>query len=248
MSTSCPNKQYSRHSEYYIPDANLHLLVDNMLFRVHSFFFERDSAKFRAVLEAPIAPNTARSGSSDSKPIVIKNSSPSEFARFLFIFYNPTYSDYTDLSASDWTSVLKTACEHEFVEVQNCAIRGLQTCDLTTVDRIYIYELYKADPKYIVPLYVEMAKREEAPTDEEVKRLGSDTSLLIFRLREYLRSRPGLSRKSPLPANVNDDDAIDAVCLFLRLDRSRMQNSGSSPTNCKGKKACPNSKAAKSGQ
>lgn len=188
----------------------------------------------------------------------------------MFINLFSTYSNYSDMTASDWTSVLKTACEHEFVEVQHCAIRGLQTCDLTTVDRIHIYELYKADPKYIVPLYVEMAKREDAPTDEEVMHLGSVTSLLIFRLREYLRSRPGLSRKSPLPASVNDDDAFDAVCLFLRLDRSRIQNSGarvtsplrvkhrintnnlplilgSSPTG-KGKKTCPNSKATKSGQ
>ncbi|KAF8181819.1 hypothetical protein BJ912DRAFT_605494 [Pholiota molesta] len=243
--SNCPNKQPSHHPEYFLPGGDLYLLVDNVVFRVHSFFFERDSAKFRAFFETPVSPNTARSGSSESKPIVIKNSSPTDFAKFLYIFYNPSYSNYTNLSVSDWTSILKTACEQEFVEVQHCAIRGLESLELTTVERLRIYLMYKAHAKYLVPLYIELATRDEGPTDKEVDHLGSETSLLIYRLREYLRSRTGLGGKSPLPSDVTDDDALRAVCHFLHLDFFQFQSSGL-PT--KGKKKCPNSKGGKPGQ
>ncbi|KAF9479393.1 hypothetical protein BDN70DRAFT_696162 [Pholiota conissans] len=243
---SCPNKQPVRHQEYFLPGGDLYLQVDNVLFRIHKFFFERDSAHFRTLLDSPVAPNTTRSGSSETKPIAIRNSSPSEFAKFLFIFYNPKYSDYTDFDTADWTCVLKIACEHEFVEVQHCAIRALQDCDLSTVERIHVYKLYKVDPKYLVPLYIAMAVRDEGPTDKEVHHLGAETSLLIFRLREYLRSRNGFGGKSPLPPDVSDDDALRAVCHFLQVDVSQMQSLVST-SNFKGKKSpCP--KGGKRGQ
>ncbi|KAF8953190.1 hypothetical protein BDZ97DRAFT_1367492 [Flammula alnicola] len=229
-STSDPFKQFEHHPQYYISDGNLYLLVDNVLFRVHSFFFERDSAKFREILDAPVAPNQPRPGCSEAKPILIEHSSPSEFAKFLWVFYNPTYSVYT-ATVPEWTSILKTACEYEFVEVQHLAIRGLQSCELSTVERIRIYQLYDADPKYIVPLYIKMCMRDEAPTNEEVKHMGSETSLLIFRLRESLRSRAGNGGKSPLPAGVDEEDALDAVCDFLGVDSSRIQISVSSSTS-----------------
>jgi hypothetical protein len=130
------------------------------------------------------------------------------------------------LSVSDWTSILKTACEQEFVEVQHCAIRGLESLELTTVERLRIYLMYKAHAKYLVPLYIELATRDEGPTDKEVDHLGSETSLLIYRLREYLRSRIGLGGKSPLPSDVTDDDALRAVCHFLHLEFSQFQSSG----------------------
>ncbi|KAF9479078.1 hypothetical protein BDN70DRAFT_710849 [Pholiota conissans] len=235
-SSQCPNKQPERHGEYYIPSGDFFLLVDNTLFRVHAYFFDRDSEKFRKILGCAVAPNQIRIGSSDSKPFPVKNSSPAEFAKFLWMFYNTTYSDYSTATITDWTSILKVACEYDFIEVQHAAIRGLQTCTLTTVERIQIYELYKAHSKYLVPLYVEMAMRDEAPSNDEVAKLGSATALLIFRLREYLRARTGLGGKSPLPADVGEEDARQAVCAFLKLDYSQFQSSASA-SNCANKSA-----------
>lgn len=134
------------------------------------------------------------------------------------------YSDYSDATTSDWTDILKIACENCFLEVQHCAIRGLQACDLTTVERISIYEMYRAEKRYIAPLYAEMAMRDQSPNKAEEEKLGDKTTLLIFRLREHLRSRPvtTFNDVSPLPAGIDDDDALHVVCEFLGIDPARV--------------------------
>ncbi|KJA28715.1 hypothetical protein HYPSUDRAFT_50910 [Hypholoma sublateritium FD-334 SS-4] len=219
------SKPYERNREFFLPGGDLYLLVDNVVFRIHGYFFERDSAKFRAKLGAHIPPNQTRPGSSESNPIAIKNTSPAEFSKFLWIFYNKKYSDYSTATTADWTAILKIACENDFLEVQHCAIRGLQACDLTTVQRIAIYEMYRADKRYIVPLYVEMAMREQSPTRDEEDLLGDKTTLLIFRLREHLRSRPTttFTDVSPLPAGIDDDEALRAVRVWAAQEGPETQ-------------------------
>ena len=119
---------------------------------------------------------------------------------------------------------MKIACENDFIEVQHCAIRGLQACDLTTVQRIVIYELYHADKKYTVPLYAEMAMRDQSPSTAEEKLLGDKITLSIFRLRERLRSHaiPTFSDISPLPVGIDNNEALRLVCAFFHIDPARV--------------------------
>ena len=40
------------HSEqYYLPGGDLYILIQNTMFRIHRYFFMRDSALFRARIE-----------------------------------------------------------------------------------------------------------------------------------------------------------------------------------------------------
>lgn len=90
---------------------------------------------------------------------------------------------------------------------------------LSAVELIHVYELYKVDRQYLVPLYAILCRREECPTDEEAKQLGLQTTLLIFRLREVLRSQLGNgSDKSPLPPNLDDDDVTRVICSSLGVE------------------------------
>jgi len=63
--------------------------VDDTFFRVHSYFFVRESRKFRD--ELTVLPETGkqRKGSSESNAIHIRDASPEEFANFLWVIYNP---------------------------------------------------------------------------------------------------------------------------------------------------------------
>lgn len=58
-------------------------------FRVHRYFFERESNYFQRELLAPAAPGGQRSGISETSSIVLSDVGPEEFARFLWVFYNP---------------------------------------------------------------------------------------------------------------------------------------------------------------
>ena len=103
-----------QHERYYIPSGDviflvrLHLStpfdkllysfrttrrsllqVENHLFRVHRYFFERESALFRDMLALPAPSDTEREGMSDENPIHLPQVECEEFSRFLWVFYNP---------------------------------------------------------------------------------------------------------------------------------------------------------------
>lgn len=99
-------KQIQRHRSFYIAGADLTVLVrhhlpiiilaeadlcfiksGNTLFRVHRYFFERESRVFREqfLLASEATSNT---GYTDSTAIAI-DASAEDFAKLLGLFYNP---------------------------------------------------------------------------------------------------------------------------------------------------------------
>jgi hypothetical protein len=63
--------------------------VDNTLFRVHRYFFIRDSSWFWEELPYPLPPGETTEGSSEKRPFVLEDITREEFALFLWVFYNP---------------------------------------------------------------------------------------------------------------------------------------------------------------
>jgi len=74
------------------------------------------------------------------------------------------------------------------MEAKNFAIRGLQGCTIDISERVSIYQNYRADLGYLIPLFAELCIRTDGPTDDESDKMGAKTSLMIFRVRERLRS------------------------------------------------------------
>jgi hypothetical protein len=67
----------------------IYLQVENILFRVHRYFFTRDSAFFRDKLPHPPPPGEFTKGSSDGNPFVLEDTLRIDFERLLWVFYNP---------------------------------------------------------------------------------------------------------------------------------------------------------------
>ncbi|KZP05991.1 hypothetical protein FIBSPDRAFT_966830 [Athelia psychrophila] len=42
----------TKHPQYYFKDGNVVFLIDEVLYNVHRYFFERDSAHFRSILDS----------------------------------------------------------------------------------------------------------------------------------------------------------------------------------------------------
>ena len=102
--------------------------------------------------------------------------------------YDDRKYDIYDTSVTEWTTILKLSTELDFVEAKNFAIRGLQGCTLEIAERVSIYQKYHADVAYLIPLFAELSIRSDGPTDEESEKMGAKTSLMVFRVRERLRS------------------------------------------------------------
>ena len=100
-----------RHPKYYLNGGDVHFLVrsstivcdicdadrnglpplqvENYIFRVHRYFFERESLFFREKLGAPPPPGQPPKGSSDVNPFPLDDVHEEDFSRFLWVFYNP---------------------------------------------------------------------------------------------------------------------------------------------------------------
>ncbi|PPQ64174.1 hypothetical protein CVT24_008548 [Panaeolus cyanescens] len=204
-------RNFKQHENYYFTAGDLHVLVGNTMFRIHSYFFARESPIFNKRLN-PASPGHVREGSADSSPIMLEEDvKPQDFEKLLWVFYNPRYSLYDGVSIEDWRTILNLADKWSFAEVKELAVRELHKTELDLVQKMALYEKYKVDPKHLVPLYAELCQRDTPLTFEESTILGLKASHLVAVTREKLRSLPSNGGKSPLPEGLELQDVFRAV-------------------------------------
>ncbi|KAF8172811.1 hypothetical protein K438DRAFT_1981295 [Mycena galopus ATCC 62051] len=166
-----------QNEKYYLDGGDLHIIADDQEFRVHRYFFERDSARFRTLLASP-SPGQPRQGSSHLTAVKLQGVTVKDFETFLLVFYNPTYSLY-DTTVSEWGCILHLGHEWQFAEVVKLAVRELEKMSMSIVDRIALYQKHKVSEDLLVPHYASLCMR-GCPLDlEESERLGMSTVVLI---------------------------------------------------------------------
>ncbi|KAJ7736895.1 hypothetical protein B0H16DRAFT_1326413, partial [Mycena metata] len=175
-----------RFEKYYIGGGDLFCIAENKLFRVHRYFFERESKFFKEQLAVPATPGAARMGTADDSAILLDNVRSADFAKLLWVFYNPKYSLY-DATVEDWSTILELAHRWEFGEVKNLAIRELEKLAIPDIDRIILYHRFAVDELFLVPRYAALCERPELLTVEEGTRLGMATVIALSRARECAR-------------------------------------------------------------
>ncbi|CAA7260385.1 unnamed protein product [Cyclocybe aegerita] len=206
----------TRHEEYYISSADLSILVEQVQFRVHRYFFERESAYFRKELTTPASPGVVPQGSNDSNAIILEGITPVEFAKFLWVFYNPRYSLY-HAPVSDWEIILRFANNWRFPEVKKLAVRELEKKELGDVKRIALYHANAVDRNLLVPRYAALCARPEPLTLEEGMALGMETTLMIAAGREEARSRLPSGVRSPLEPTIKGADLHAAIRELFQI-------------------------------
>ncbi|EEB91940.1 hypothetical protein MPER_09624 [Moniliophthora perniciosa FA553] len=140
------------HEEYYLSGGDLFFLIEQYHFRVHRYFFERESNYFKAQLATPASPGAPRQGTSESSAIVLDNIKADDFAKFLWVFYNPKYSLYK-AKVPDWVAILELAHRWGFQEVQNLVVREIEKLEMPALDRVVVYHKYELDRHLLLARY-----------------------------------------------------------------------------------------------
>ncbi|KAF9059592.1 hypothetical protein BDP27DRAFT_1341197 [Rhodocollybia butyracea] len=187
--------------------GDLYFQAGNGLFKVHRYFFERESPKFQEMLSRP-PPTGQQPYGSLNNPVVLDVSSE-EFQQFLWVFYNPAFS-YEEANTDDWACILRLACKFRFPEVKQLAVRNLENIELDLVDRISLYQDSAADEDLLIPLYAQLCARDRTLSLPETHKLGYETAVMVFQAREHLRS-PTERGKSPLPDDIDDGEVEDTI-------------------------------------
>ncbi|KAF8911665.1 hypothetical protein CPB84DRAFT_1671992 [Gymnopilus junonius] len=210
-------KTLKRHDEYYILGGDLCILAKHIHFRVHRYFFERESNWFRKQLVVPASPGAKPQGSDDSNAIILEDLTPAEFARFLWVFYNPKFSLY-DAEVEDWSSILVLAQRWSFPEVKALAVRELEQKPMLDVKRIKLYHETDVDRNILIPRYAALIEREEPLTLTEGFDLGMETTLQIAQGREEARAaRLPSGVRSPLTPTLKGADLHEVVRELFKI-------------------------------
>lgn len=211
------SKCLRHHPEYYLTGGDLLIQIEDTVFRVHSHFFRREAKKFYPKQLDPGYEADDKRGLSEDKAVVIESSvaTVDEFAQLLWVFYNPLYNIY-EADITTWFTILRLAYIWEFPEVTRFALQEVRRRDkeIGLVERIVLYQQYKAPAEYLVPLFAELCARPMGPTDEEIRLLGLEQSVKVFRARERVRSSDGVY---PLPEGVKERDTYPVISEVLEL-------------------------------
>ena len=121
--------------KYYLPGGDLYILVHNVMFRIHRYFLQRDSALFQermAYIENdPFNPEPT--GTTRSDAIMFfehKHTTPRTFSLFLSIIYNPKYNIYyPEYTRQDWFSILYVATQWSCHEIERVAMQQINIID-----------------------------------------------------------------------------------------------------------------------
>ncbi|KAF7782838.1 hypothetical protein Agabi119p4_2214 [Agaricus bisporus var. burnettii] len=191
LTTEKAPKGLSLDKQYYIPGGDLHFKVERTLFRVHSYFFSRESPQYRERM-AGVDHAKTNDGRSDKAAILVGNTTVEDFSKFLWIFYNPDYT-FDSTPASVWCTILELSSplKWDFPKMHALALRQLADLQIPLVDRIVLYRKCSITIDRLLPLYADLCLREEPLTLEESVRLGYEFSVPISQVRERVLRRRG---------------------------------------------------------
>ncbi|KIK41699.1 hypothetical protein CY34DRAFT_805791 [Suillus luteus UH-Slu-Lm8-n1] len=175
------------HKDYYLRGGDMNVLIGNHLYRIHSYFFYRESLVWRQMLDAPT--DGGDHGTTDApSPFTLDDVKSEDFERFLWVIYNPQYSIY-DAPIETWLSILNLAHRWNFCNIKELAIRELEKLDIEPIEKIVAYHEYKINKTLLLPAYIAMCKREKPLSLTEGMSLGMETVLRLADARERARQQ-----------------------------------------------------------
>ncbi|KAI6007563.1 hypothetical protein F5J12DRAFT_828949 [Pisolithus orientalis] len=198
-------KPITKHPQYYLRDGNVAFVVEKQLFRVHRYFFERESEFFCNYFTA-----SEESDGTDDKPFALDVKSE-DFAKFLWVWYNSRYR-YGGQPKDTWLVILTLAARWSFESMRELAIHQLERFSMSPVERIALYKQHKINKRLLIPSYVELCKSPTLPSPAEAEQLQMETVLRIAAARERALLRAAEDGcLSPTSALLRDEELVTII-------------------------------------
>jgi hypothetical protein len=199
--------QIINHPQYFIPTGDTQILAQNVLFKVHRYFFERESSSFRELFS---------DSDGSTKPYIL-DVKPEDFAHFLWVFYDEDF-EYENQPLEKWLIILRLATRWGFCKVRKLVVRQLEKLELQPIDKIKIYSDFKIDAQLLIPSYSTLAKSPTLPPLSEAAKLNIETILKLTMVRERaLQKAAEDGCRSPTSASAGDEDVKRFICEIFDL-------------------------------
>ncbi|KAI0258560.1 hypothetical protein BC834DRAFT_835270 [Gloeopeniophorella convolvens] len=177
---------YHRLSPGSDSPLSLDVQVGARIYKIHRYFFERESEFFRDLFSLPQGDSTAEAaeGKDDDHPIKIMGATVTEFDSLLRFFYFGMHSDYKP-TIDDWLSILSISTRFIFDKVREKAIAEItaRLNDLDPFELIAGAEKYNID-QWLMPAYRRIVLRSALVSEREALNIPLSTSIMLMRSRE----------------------------------------------------------------
>ncbi|KAF5372392.1 hypothetical protein D9615_009316 [Tricholomella constricta] len=210
-STAAPHinnaKKVPHDDEYYLEP--IIFLVEGHLFSVPRHYFASASDIFSTTFSLPPGQGKSQEGSSDASPFVLQGISRADFKGLLRVMYPlqmPHLGGEVTLPRKDWVAALKLSTMWSFRNIRQLAIARLSSptssssststststsasasASTDPVEKVLLAKAYKV-PEWLLSGYHELVKRSAPLTTAEAARLGLETTVQLFRVREEISS------------------------------------------------------------
>ncbi|KAJ7625624.1 hypothetical protein FB45DRAFT_921875 [Roridomyces roridus] len=170
-----------REPSYYL--NSIIFKVEDQIFKVPRYHFERSSEIFATTLTLPAASNAHAEGSSDDNPFVLEGIDKVDFQRLLKVLYPLDIPQILSMPKDDWISVLKLSTLWYFIDARNLAIKQLDNHNVDCIERILLARQYEVST-WLRRGYTELARRDFGVILDEAERIGWKTAVQIYQTRE----------------------------------------------------------------
>jgi len=182
------------HPIYYLEDGNLSFIAKGFLYRVHRYFFLRESANFRRILQPPY---NKCPGFTDENPIPLpKEVTAEQLDAVLWMFYNPTYTHHSR-AAEDWLSTLHLAHRWGMHQVLAAAQYALSSVDMLSVERVTLCRRYDIPYSWAQKELIKMCIRHDALSLDDWRYLGTDVAVRIAEARQAKKNHDTHQKLAP---------------------------------------------------
>jgi len=218
-----------RHEEYYFDDGSVILLVDGTLFRVHRYYFTRESQIFADMFSLPpceaSGSSGTREGQSDSSPIEIPGVAKQEMESFLGFVYFGMHDEHAPTLES-WVALLAFSTRFVCDKIRARSIRELEAIQsrVDPIERVVLAVRHNI-PHWLSGAYQELCQRQDSLSEDEGERLGLSTVIKLMRAREILLIESGMRDPRFFTGRVNRAPGMSSTSSHF----TRMQLMDSAP-------------------
>ncbi|KAI0268463.1 hypothetical protein BGY98DRAFT_1019450 [Russula aff. rugulosa BPL654] len=173
---------FTQHKRFFFEDGNITFLVDGILYRVHRYFFCRDSKIFMTRLSRL----TAHAQEGASLPVVsLENVKSKDLDAFLSVLYPLNFNALEKHSFEELSSILDLSTRWGFDSIRDMAIRCLEPP--TPHERLILGRKYDVD-EWIPLALQELCERPQPLTADEARLMDFEDVVLVGSVREEVRN------------------------------------------------------------
>jgi len=168
------------HSRFFFDGGNITFLVGGILYRVHRYFFYRDSSEFRSRL-SPLDTQAP------SSPVIIplEDVKSVDFDAFLSVLYPLNFNALEEHSFEEWSSILDLSTRWGFTSIRELAIRCVDPpCPL---HRLILARKYSIE-QWVLPSLLELCERPQPLSLDEARLMDLEDVVLVGFVRQTIRS------------------------------------------------------------